>query len=164
VVIFSTWNDSSRLLNNYLHRNGIKTSRVYAHDEETVPKKMGEEMRGRTIYQFLHDDSIKCCILQVNLASESIDLQNAGMIIFYDLPWSSLKVEQAIARVVRPGNPREEVEVVFPYNKGLIDDHKLNLIQSKMKLSSLLFDYDVESSTDTKVSALDIINEMLEDQ
>lgn len=161
VCIFVTWNDCARTLHGHLLEGGIKAKRIYAYDEQTSPPKMTGDERGKILQSFIENPQIKVCILPIGLASESIDLQNVGKIIFYDLPWSSLKVEQAIARSVRPGNPRDSVEVIFPYTKGLIDEHQLNLIQTKLKISSLLFDYRAIETEEEVQPKTDLIKNLI---
>lgn len=161
-AIFCATNSGARTLCQYLKSFGYSLTRIYANDEQETPTSLPEEKRMKRIDQFLGDESISVCVLQINLASEAIDLQNAGKVIFYDLPWSSIKVEQAIARTVRPGNPRSEVEVTFIANQGLIDEHQLNLIESKIELSNLLFDYSIDSKREG-ISEKDVIDDLLED-
>ena len=161
-AIFCSTNSGARSIHRFLEGEGITSTRVYASDEEEDPVNLSEERRMKRIDDFLEEGGMDVCILQVNLASESIDLQNAGKVIFYDLPWSSIKVEQAIARTVRPGNPREKVEVTFIASKGLIDQHQLNLIESKIELSKLLFDYNVSKGEGKDKETKDVIDDLLE--
>lgn len=161
VAVFSLTNDGARRLYEYLNTAGLSTVRLYANDEAADPPKMGDEQRMKTKNRFMTDPQVQCLILQINLAAEAIDLQNAGRVIFYDLPWSSLKVQQAVSRVSRPGNPRAEVAVDLVATEGLIDEHQLNLVKRKMQLSNLMFDYDLDFDEPQDTSPTQVIDELL---
>jgi superfamily II DNA or RNA helicase len=161
VVLFTSSVSSNRKIYNYLTENGIKSVRVYSEDPQGNPPSMSEDSREKKIREFQNTEEITCCVIQIHLASEAFDLQNAGMVVFYDLPWSSLKVKQATARVVRPGNRRKQVRILFPHSRGLIDNHQFNLIKSKIEVSDMLFDFQTKQSKQDKVETTDVIQEIL---
>ena len=51
-------------------------------------------------------------LLVTDVAAEGLDLQRAGRVIHYDLPWTPMRVEQREGRAVRLGSRHREVEVV----------------------------------------------------
>jgi len=61
-------------------------------------------------------------LLCTDAASEGLNLQAAGAIINYDLPWSPSKVEQRIGRIDRIGQKLAEVLVVNLFLKDSVDD------------------------------------------
>ena len=61
-------------------------------------------------------------LLCTDAASEGLNLQAAGAIINYDLPWSPSKVEQRIGRIDRIGQELAEVLVVNLFLKDSVDD------------------------------------------
>ncbi|MFH1072611.1 MAG: helicase-related protein, partial [Nanoarchaeota archaeon] len=61
-------------------------------------------------------------LLCTDAASEGLNLQAAGAIINYDLPWNPAKVEQRIGRIDRIGQKLSDVLVVNIFLKDSIDD------------------------------------------
>jgi hypothetical protein len=51
-------------------------------------------------------------LVTTDLASEGLDLQRAGRVVHYDLPWTAVRMEQRAGRVVRPGSLHRSAEVV----------------------------------------------------
>ena len=51
-------------------------------------------------------------VVLTDLASEGLDLQVAGTVIHYDLPWTAVKMKQRAGRARRLGQAREDVRVV----------------------------------------------------
>jgi superfamily II DNA or RNA helicase len=53
-----------------------------------------------------------------DLAAEGLNLQRAGMVVHYDLPWNPVKIDQRNGRAFRIGQPREAVKAVFFVPRG----------------------------------------------
>ncbi len=51
-------------------------------------------------------------LLVTDVAAEGLDLQRAGRVVHYDLPWTPMRIEQREGRAVRLGSRHREVEVV----------------------------------------------------
>jgi hypothetical protein len=51
-------------------------------------------------------------LLATDVAAEGLDLQRASRIVHYDLPWTSVRLDQRVGRVARLGSIAAEVEVV----------------------------------------------------
>jgi superfamily II DNA or RNA helicase len=51
-------------------------------------------------------------LIVTDVAAEGLDLQRAGRIVHYDLPWTPMRLEQREGRAVRLGSRHSEVEVV----------------------------------------------------
>lgn len=51
-------------------------------------------------------------LLATDVAAEGLDLQRAGRIVHYDLPWTSIRLEQRDGRAIRAGSDHAAVEVV----------------------------------------------------
>ncbi len=51
-------------------------------------------------------------LVVTDVAAEGLDLQRAGRIVHYDLPWTPMRIEQREGRAVRLGSRHSEVEVV----------------------------------------------------
>jgi len=51
-------------------------------------------------------------LLTTDVTAEGLDLQAAGRVVHYDLPWTEVRLAQRDGRAVRRGSTREEVEIV----------------------------------------------------
>jgi hypothetical protein len=52
-------------------------------------------------------------LIATDLASEGLDLQDADSVVHYDLPWTPLRLEQRVGRIVRLGSEHETAEVCW---------------------------------------------------
>ncbi len=55
--------------------------------------------------------SVVQVLLATDLVSEGLDLQDADAVVHYDLPWTPLRLQQRVGRVVRLGSRHDAVEV-----------------------------------------------------
>jgi len=153
VVVFTSYINTSRYLTEEISKR-FKTVRLYAVDKEAKPTCLSQEKREDIISEFLFNADVKVGVFSINLASESIDLQSASTVIFYDLPWQSIKVQQAVYRAVRPGSAVDCVDVLFLANSGMIDSHILELYKTKVLASKLLLDFNPSNTTAADLSIL----------
>jgi len=51
-------------------------------------------------------------LLTTDVSAEGLDLQAAGRVVHYDLPWTDVRLAQRDGRAVRRGSTRKEVEIV----------------------------------------------------
>jgi len=51
-------------------------------------------------------------LVATDVAAEGLDLQRAGRVVHYDLPWTAVRLDQRAGRAVRLGSMHEGVEVV----------------------------------------------------
>jgi hypothetical protein len=51
-------------------------------------------------------------LVSTDVAAEGFDLQGAGRVVHYDLPWTPMRLDQRRGRAVRAGSPHRDVEVV----------------------------------------------------
>lgn len=61
-------------------------------------------------------------LICTDAASEGLNLQAAGAIINYDLPWNPSKVEQRIGRIDRIGQKLQEIKVVNLFLRDSVDE------------------------------------------
>lgn len=52
-------------------------------------------------------------LVATDLASEGLNLQRAGTVVHYDLPWNPVKVDQRNGRALRIGQTRESVTAIY---------------------------------------------------
>ncbi len=51
-------------------------------------------------------------LLTTDVSAEGLDLQEAGRVVHYDLPWTEVRLAQRNGRAVRRGSRRAEVEII----------------------------------------------------
>lgn len=73
-------------------------------------------------------------VVCTDAASEGLNLQAAGAVINYDLPWNPSRVEQRIGRVDRIGQTRSEVEVVNLFLKDSVDERVYKILRARCGL------------------------------
>ncbi len=66
--------------------------------------------------------------------SAALNLQSANVILFYDTPWSYGDLYQTIGRAQRIGSVYQHVLVIHMVTKGSIDQHVLDILESKKDL------------------------------
>ncbi|HVS31933.1 MAG TPA: helicase-related protein [Thermoanaerobaculia bacterium] len=57
-------------------------------------------------------------LVSTDLGAEGLNLQRAGMVIHYDIPWNPVKLEQRDGRAHRIGQQRDSVEAVYFIPEG----------------------------------------------
>ena len=165
VIIYCDRVDSAWMASRMLKKTigASQYIRVYAADpREEVPRQSDEE-RVRSVTKFQEDSEVKVGIFSLNLASQAIDLNQASDIIYYCLPWSSIKIQQSISRPVGPGNPHKLVKIHYLYQSGFIDEYQVLLAINKIKSSRLLLDYEIEGfdTEEEDLSPIDVIRRLL---
>ena len=73
-------------------------------------------------------------LICTDAASEGLNLQAAGALINYDLPWNPSKVEQRIGRIDRIGQKLPDVRVVNLFLKDSVDDKVYRALRSRCGL------------------------------
>lgn len=79
-------------------------------------------------------------VIITSAGGESIDLQVARNVVFYDLPWTPGEFRQVLGRARRQGNQNRSVLVLLLGTTHTIDSKALNLLQRKEKLVAATFD------------------------
>jgi superfamily II DNA or RNA helicase len=145
VIVFCSYVLSARIAARKLQQTigAERVIRLYAQDPEETPAVLSQDARVDLIARFQHDPTVKVGVFSINLTAESIDLTAASDVIYYCIPWSSIKIQQSLSRAVRPGNKNEIVNTHYIYTSGLIDQHQVMLATEKIKGSRLLMDYDL---------------------
>jgi superfamily II DNA or RNA helicase len=62
-------------------------------------------------------------LVSTDVAAEGLNLQRAGVIVHYDIPWNPVKLDQRNGRAYRIGQTRESVKAIYfiPENRGIIE-------------------------------------------
>jgi hypothetical protein len=69
------------------------------------------------------------CLSKVG--QEGHNLQNASVIVHYDLPWLQTTLEQRVGRAARPGNTRGYVQTYIPYIKAAGIEHVVSILAER---------------------------------
>lgn len=166
VVVFCERVDSAWLVTEALKEAyPDQVVRLYAKDIREEPPVLDNDKRVEIVDSFQYSKNIKVGVFSISLAGQAIDLTKASDVIYYCLPWSSVKIVQSISRVVRSGNPYKVVNLHYLYQKGLIDDYQIRLAIEKIKGSNLMLNYDMGSGypTTSDLSPAELLSLMLED-
>ena len=86
-----------------------------------------------TITRSLHAGELSVLIC-TDAASEGLNLQAAGLVINYDLPWNPGKVEQRIGRIDRIGQKYPEIRIVNLFLKDSIDERVYGALRHRCRL------------------------------
>jgi len=81
----------------------------------------------------LRDEELRAVIC-TDAASEGLNLQAAGALVNYDLPWNPSKVEQRIGRIDRIGQKLPEVRIVNLFLKDSVDDKVYGALKARCGL------------------------------
>lgn len=167
-VIFVKHIRTARLLMELItERFGFsKVVRMYASDPEAIPNKLSMDQRQEIHSEFMFNNEVQIGIFSIGIASEGIDLTCASNVIFYDLPFQSITISQAICRVVRPGSVSDLINIYYLNHIGTIDQHIYKLLEEKLSKANLLLDFDVaeQNNGDTgTIDVIDVINNLLLD-
>lgn len=155
-VIFVNQVETGRVLYSiFKELYNINVVRLYAHDPNCEPKTLSATKREALVCRFLFDPDVKVGIFSINLAAESIDLNVAKQVIFYDYPWQAIKIQQAIFRAVRPGSPVDNIDIYYLYNSGMIDQHQFYLLNERKKSTKTMLDFDPTNLSNKDLSVLD---------
>ena len=73
-------------------------------------------------------------LLCTDAASEGLNLQAAGAVINYDLPWNPSKVEQRIGRIDRIGQKYPEIRVINLFLKDSVDEQVYHALRDRCGL------------------------------
>ncbi|HHV96423.1 MAG TPA: DEAD/DEAH box helicase [Clostridiaceae bacterium] len=122
-IIFTLRLETAYLLCDSLNENYIK-ARVYEGRLSGFERQslIDEFRRGKIQY-----------IVATDAAAEGLNLQNASIVINYDLHWNPMKIEQRIGRVHRRGQ-NKDVTIFNLVMKDTIDDYVLKVLFEKIDL------------------------------
>lgn len=122
-IIFTLRLETAYLLCDSLNENYIK-ARIYEGRLSGFERQslIDEFRRGKIQY-----------IVATDAAAEGLNLQNASVVINYDLHWNPMKIEQRIGRVHRRGQ-NKDVTIFNLVMKDTIDDYVLKVLFEKIDL------------------------------
>jgi hypothetical protein len=133
IVVFAFFRGTLNYLKKRLEADGVRCALIYGGmaagfvDNRVINEKTAEIERFR-------DAEGPSVLLSSEVGSEGIDLQFAGMLFNYDLPWNPMRVEQRIGRIDRIGQQRESILIGHFATEGTIDDKILNRLYQRVNV------------------------------
>ena len=106
----------------------------YNHKVHTIIGKTSTKKR-KEIEDTIENGDV---IIITSAGTASLNLQKANTVIFYNVPYSTVNVIQAIGRVTRLGSGYESQNVIFMYCQGTIDEYKIRYFKSNASMISSL--------------------------
>jgi superfamily II DNA or RNA helicase len=125
VVVFAYFKPTLRHLRTRLQAVGIDVGLI----DGDVP--MAE--REAVIERFCSGTDFDV-LLSSEVGSEGLDLQQASIVVNYDLPWNPMVVEQRIGRLDRIGQASETILIVNLVAAGTIEEHMLARLYLRIDL------------------------------
>lgn len=129
VIIYTDYDEVFSYLEYHIKRSSIQYSKLMS-----ITGKQSEEAR-RQAEQIIP----KSIIIITKAGSESINLQKANNIIFYDTPFSLYTIIQSIGRICRIDSKFAIQNIYTLVAKGTIDEYKTLLIEQHKELICKIF-------------------------
>lgn len=130
VVLFSFFKENLRLIQKAT--SGITQSVMFMGG-------MSAEERDTSKQKFSTDPSTRL-FLSSDAGGYGVDLPMANYLISYDLPWSSGKLEQREARIIRLSSQFPHVTIATFVMKGSIEERQYEMLQQKRSINEAFVD------------------------
>ena len=127
VIVYADYHDTVHRLHKVLSSKrkelGLEnifeiTGNIDIHTREKVEEKIGD----------------RDIILITSAGSESINLQRANCVIFYDIPFSAKTTIQVVGRVCRRDTKHKYQYILTLFTKNTVDEYKYRLFQMNLGL------------------------------
>lgn len=134
VLVFTQYSDTMRHLRTELSRDYGEAVGSYSGEGGSVYRQGRWEAASKDeVTRLLRTGEIKFLVC-TDAASEGLNLQAAGAIVNYDLPWNPSRVEQRIGRVDRIGQRLPIVKIVNLHLKNSVDDQVYGALRARCGL------------------------------
>lgn len=137
VVLFSFFKDNLRLIQEAT--KSLTKSVLFMGG-------MTAEQKDKAKETFQQDEECRL-FLSSDAGGYGVDLPNANYLISYDLPWSSGKLEQREARIIRLSSEFPHVTIASFVMAGSIEERQYEMLQQKKRTNEAFIDgkhHDVE--------------------
>jgi SNF2 family DNA or RNA helicase len=134
ILVFTEYTDTMKYLRDYFVPLYGETLGCYSGEGGQLSD--GSRWRNVTkdvITSTLREGRLKVLIC-TDAASEGLNLQAAGGVINYDLPWNPSKVEQRIGRVDRIGQQMREIRVINFFLEDSVDQRVYAILRERCGL------------------------------
>lgn len=147
VVLFSFFKRNLNLINKAL--KPITNSVLFTGD-------MSSDEKDQSKLKFSTDPNTRV-FLSSDAGGYGVDLPMANYLISYDLPWSSGKLEQREARIIRLSSTFDHVTIATFVMQGSIEERQYDMLQHKKSVNEAFVDgrhHDVKGGMDITLSTL----------
>lgn len=147
VVLFSFFKENLRLIQqatSKITKSVLFTGDISAEEKDTAKQQFATDPDTRL---FLSSDA----------GGYGVDLPMANYLISYDLPWSSGKLEQREARIIRLSSQFPHVTIATFVMQGSIEERQYDMLQQKRSINEAFVDgkhHDVRGGFDITLSSL----------
>jgi superfamily II DNA or RNA helicase len=134
VLIFSEYVDTMEYIRDNLRDLFRQSLGCYSGEGGQVwDGSKWQKVTKDVITEKLQKGEIKALVC-TDAASEGLNLQAAGAVINYDLPWNPAKVEQRIGRIDRIGQKLGEIKIINFFLKDSIDERVYRVLRERCGL------------------------------
>lgn len=151
VILFTRFKTGIPALEIACERNHISYTKITGD--------LNDSDRQSARLKFQNDPTCKIIFI-TTAGSASLNLQSAGVIIFYDTPWSYGDLVQTIGRAQRIGSLKEHILVLHMINKGTIDVRVINKVSGKKELSDEVIGDTAEGALDFTAQESGVIDDL----
>jgi SNF2 family DNA or RNA helicase len=147
VVIFSFFKENLRLLQEETRK--LCGSVLFTGDMNAEEKDVAKQ-------QFSTDEHVRL-FLSSDAGGYGVDLPMANYLISMDLPWSSGKLEQREARIIRLSSQFDHVTIATFLMQGSIEERQFEMLQQKKLINEAWVDgkhHDVKGGFELTLSSL----------
>lgn len=128
ILIFTSFRSILKILKGEIR---INTNRMLIE----IESKHTMAQRAELVENF-RNNSDSIMFLTYDIGAEGLNLQFCNIVLFTDTYWNVSKIEQAGARVLRPGNTFEKVYQYYFISNTAIESGMLNKQSDKLKINS----------------------------
>lgn len=147
VVLFSFFKDNLKLIQDA--SRSLTRSVLFTGD-------MNAEQKDEAKQLFANDHDVRL-FLSSDAGGYGVDLPMANYLISYDLPWSSGKLEQREARIIRLSSQFAHVTIATFVMQGSIEERQYEMLQQKRSINEAFIDgkhHDHRGGFDISLSSL----------
>jgi len=134
VLVFTEYSDTMEYLRDFLVARYQGTLATYSGEGGRVwQDDRWISVSKDVITRLLRERKLRV-LLCTDAASEGLNLQAAGAVINYDLPWNPSKVEQRIGRVDRIGQELSEIRVINFFLEDSVDQRVYSILRERCNM------------------------------
>lgn len=127
VLVFTQYEDTADLLYQRLaDLTGLEIVRYPSHEDA--------DSSGKAIDILTRFEGAAQVMVCTENASEGLNLQMAGCMLNFDLPWDPMKLEQRIGRIQRLGQRRDQVFIYNLFLGGTVEEQILDILERKIDM------------------------------
>jgi SNF2 family DNA or RNA helicase len=117
--------------------------------------------RYRRITRFNTDHACRI-FLSSDAGAYGVDLNQGSHLICYDLPWSAGALAQRVARIDRTSSGFDQIQVLYMYGHGTIEERMYNMLMQKAKVARAFVDGEFDSRSGVLKLDLESLREFLD--